>query len=69
MGGCCICFVKSYRIGGRYNAEGLHALKSFLLLLLPSAGGVRSCSVALVLVRNARRWFADLLRISGGSLQ
>ena len=51
VGGCCMCFVKSYRIGGRYNAEGLHALKSFLLLLLPSAGGVRSCSVALVLVQ------------------
>ena len=49
VGGCCRCFVKSYRIGGRYNAEGLHALKSFLLLLLPSAGAVRSGVLALVL--------------------
>ena len=51
VGGCCRCFVKSYRIGGRYNAEGLHALKSFLLLLLPSAGAVRSGVLALVLVQ------------------
>jgi len=51
VGGCCRCFVKCYRIGGRYNAKLSHAFKSFLLPFLPSAGAVRSGVFALLLVQ------------------